>query len=51
MIFIVENILFIGFILLFVSIVVGKIGYCFGVLVLLLFFFVGMFFGSDGLGL
>lgn len=41
----------IGSILLFVSIVVGKTGYKFGVPALLLFLIVGMFFGSDGLGL
>ena len=38
-------------ILLFVSIVVGKTGYRFGVPALLLFLLVGMLFGSDGLGL
>lgn len=51
MIFTAENILLIGSILLFVSIVVGKTGYRFGVPVLLLFLLVGMLFGSDGLGL
>lgn len=51
MIFIAENILLIGSILLFVSIVVGKTGYRFGVPALLLFLLVGMLFGSDGLGL
>lgn len=51
MIFTAENILLIGFILLFVSIVVGKTGYRFGVPALLLFLLVGMLFGSDGLGL
>lgn len=51
MIFTAENILLIGSILLFVSIVVGKTGYRFGVPALLLFLLVGMFFGSDGLGL
>ncbi|WP_044821011.1 potassium/proton antiporter [Bacteroides fragilis] len=43
--------LLIGSILLFVSIVVGKTGYRFGVPALLLFLLVGMLFGSDGLGL
>ena len=46
-----ENILLIGSVLLFVSILAGKTGYRFGVPVLLLFLFVGMLFGSDGLGL
>ena len=51
MTFTAENILLIGSILLFVSIVVGKTGYRFGVPALLLFLLVGMLFGSDGLGL
>ncbi len=51
MIFTAENTLLIGSILLFVSIVVGKTGYRFGVPTLLLFLVVGMIFGSDGLGL
>ena len=51
MIFTAENTLLIGSILLFVSIVVGKTGYRFGVPALLLFLLVGMLFGSDGLGL
>ena len=51
MIFTAENILLIVSILLFVSIVVGKTGYRFGVPALLLFLLVGMLFGSDGLGL
>ena len=51
MIFTAENTLLIGSILLFVSIVVGKTGYRFGVPTLLLFLVVGMLFGSDGLGL
>jgi cell volume regulation protein A len=46
-----ENILLIGSLLLFVSIWVSKTGYRFGVPALLLFLIVGMFFGSDGLGL
>lgn len=45
------NILLVGSVLLFVSIVVGKTGYRFGVPALLLFLIVGMVFGSDGLGL
>lgn len=51
MLFTAENALLIGSILLFVSIVVSKTGYKFGIPTLLLFLFVGMFFGSDGLGL
>ena len=51
MVFTAENILLIGSVLLFVSIVVGKTGYRFGVPALLLFLVVGMIFGSDGLGL
>ena len=42
-----ENILLVGSILLFVSIIVGKTGYRFGVPALLLFLVVGMLFGSD----
>ena len=51
MIFTAENILLIGSILLFISIIVGKTGYRFGVPALLLFLVVGMVFGSDGFGL
>lgn len=51
MLFTAGNILLVGSILLFVSIIVGKTGYRFGVPALLLFLFVGMLFGSDGLGL
>ena len=49
MIFTAENILLIGSILLFVSIILGKTGYKFGVPSLLMFLFVGMLFGSDGI--
>ena len=51
MIFNAENILLIGSILLFVSIVVSKTGYRFGIPTLLVFLLVGMLFGSDGLGI
>lgn len=51
MIFNAENILLIGSILLFVSIIVSKASYRFGIPTLLLFLLVGMLFGSDGLGL
>ena len=50
MLFTAENILLVGSILLFISILVGKTGYRFGVPALLLFLVVGMLFGSDGLG-
>ncbi len=46
-----EVLLLVGAVLLFVSIVVSKTGYKFGVPTLLLFLLVGMVFGSDGLGL
>lgn len=51
MIFTAENILLIGSILIFVSILISKTGYRFGIPTLLLFLMVGMCFGSDGLGL
>ena len=46
-----ENILLIGSVLLFVSIIAGRAGNRFGVPVLLLFLSVGMIFGSDGIGI
>mgnify|MGYP003625096834 FL=1 len=45
-----ENILLVGSILLFISIVVGKTSYKFGVPTLLLFLGIGMLAGSDGIG-
>lgn len=51
MIFTAENILLIGSVLIFSSILISKTGYRFGIPTLLLFLLVGMFFGSDGLGL
>ncbi|MHC1703941.1 MAG: potassium/proton antiporter [Tenuifilaceae bacterium] len=45
-----ENILLIGSILLFVSLIAGKTSYKFGVPVLLFFLAIGMFAGSDGPG-
>lgn len=45
------NIVLIGSILLFVSVLAGKAGYKFGTPVLLLFLAVGMLFGSDGMGI
>lgn len=46
----IENILLIGSLLLFISIVVGKSSYKFGVPALLLFLLVGMLAGSEGIG-
>lgn len=51
MLFSAENILLVGSVLLFVSIMAGKTGYRFGVPALLLFLLVGMSFGSNGVGL
>ena len=51
MIFTAENILLIGDVLIFCSILISKTGYRFGIPTLLLFLLVGMVFGSDGLGL
>lgn len=51
MIFTAENILLTGSVLIFVSIVISKTGFKYGVPTLLLFLGVGMLFGSDGLGL
>lgn len=45
-----DNLILIGAILIFVSILVGKAGSKFGIPTLLLFLLVGMFFGNDGLG-
>jgi cell volume regulation protein A len=45
----IENILLVGSILLFISIVVGKTSYRFGVPTLLLFLVIGMLAGSDGI--
>lgn len=45
-----ENILLVGSVLIFLSILISKTGYKFGVPTLLLFLLVGMLFGSDGLG-
>ncbi|NUM41351.1 MAG: cation:proton antiporter, partial [Leptospiraceae bacterium] len=46
----IENILIVGSVLLFISIVVGKTSYKFGVPTLLLFLAIGMLAGSDGIG-
>ncbi|MCL4109183.1 UNVERIFIED_CONTAM: hypothetical protein GTU68_028364 [Idotea baltica] len=46
----IENIILIGSILLFVSIVAGKTSYKFGVPTLILFLAIGMLAGSDGIG-
>ncbi|WP_148782652.1 potassium/proton antiporter [Aquimarina intermedia] len=45
----IENILFIGSLLLFISIIAGKTSYRFGVPTLILFLLIGMLAGSDGL--
>ncbi|MGV8815295.1 MAG: potassium/proton antiporter [Gelidibacter sp.] len=45
-----ENILLVGSILLFISIIVGKTSYKFGVPTLILFLAIGMLAGSDGIG-
>lgn len=45
-----ENILLIGSILLFISLIAGKTSYKYGVPVLILFLGIGMLAGSDGLG-
>ncbi|HMP98805.1 MAG TPA: potassium/proton antiporter [Cyclobacteriaceae bacterium] len=46
----IENILLVGSLLLFASIVAGKTSYKFGVPTLLLFLAIGMLAGSDGIG-
>ena len=46
-----ENILLVGSILIFISILISKTGYRFGIPTLLLFLIVGMLFGSDGFGI
>jgi cell volume regulation protein A len=46
----IENILFVGSILLFLSIIAGKTSYRFGVPTLILFLSVGMLAGSEGIG-
>ncbi|WP_282031528.1 potassium/proton antiporter [Winogradskyella eximia] len=46
----IENILLVGSLLLFISIIVGKTSYRFGVPTLLLFLAIGMLAGSDGIG-
>ena len=45
-----ENILLIGSILLFISLIAGKTSYKFGVPVLILFLGIGILAGSDGIG-
>lgn len=46
-----ENILLVGSVLIFTSILISKTGYRFGIPTLLLFLLLGMAFGSDGLGI
>lgn len=50
MILTIENILLVGSMLLFISIIAGKTSYRFGVPTLLLFLAIGMLAGSDGIG-
>jgi cell volume regulation protein A len=47
----IENVVLVGSLILFVSIIAGKTGYRFGVPILVLFLVVGMIFGHNGLGL
>ena len=51
MIFTAENVLLVGAIIWFVSILLSKTGYRFGVPVLLVFLLIGMLLGVDGLGI
>ena len=51
MVFTGENILLLGAVLVFISIIISKTGFRFGVPTLLLFLLTGMMFGSDGMGL
>ena len=51
MVFTPENILLIGAVIWFVSILLSKTGYKFGVPVLLVFLLIGMLLGVDGLGI
>ncbi|MDR2285865.1 MAG: potassium/proton antiporter [Prevotellaceae bacterium] len=51
MVFSVDNIILVGSLLLFISIIAGKTGYRFGVPILVLFLGVGMICGNDGFGL
>ncbi len=46
-----ENVLLVGSVLLFLSVLAGKAGYKIGIPILLLFLGVGMLVGSDGLGI
>jgi cell volume regulation protein A len=49
--FSIDNIVLMGSLLLFISIIAGKTGYKFGVPILVLFLGVGMIFGNDGFGM
>lgn len=51
MLFTAENVLLVGAVIWFVSILLSKTGYKFGVPVLLVFLLIGMFLGTDGLGI
>lgn len=45
-----ENILLIGSVILIAGVLIGKTSYRFGLPLLLIFLFVGMLFGTDGVG-
>lgn len=45
------NVLLLGSVLIFISVIISKTGYKFGLPTLLLFLLVGMFFGVDGVGI
>ncbi|MCQ2051373.1 MAG: potassium/proton antiporter [Bacteroidaceae bacterium] len=45
------NVLLLGSVLIFISVIISKTGYKFGLPTLLLFLLVGMFFGVDGIGI
>ena len=51
MVFTPENVLLVGSLIWFVSIVLSKTGYRFGIPVLLVFLLVGMLLGVDGIGI
>src|SRR5690606_38843584 len=46
----IENILLVGSLLLFISVIIGKQSYKFGVPTLLIFLAIGMLAGSEGIG-
>jgi len=46
----IDNVIFIGSILLFISVILGKTSYKFGIPTLVIFLFIGMLAGSEGIG-